>query len=653
MKPLMTVRQRILVAIGIALFAVVTLVWVPHLQEQGTEASLPPGHVLLRGGITGLPADRTRDTRILVRVEPWSRIPTLTVSTSDVAGAETKEDPGVLATVLPSGAYEADLTGLCAGIEGEAWIKLAVTHPLCIAASRRARVRLNSSGTGAVIHVDVELSTALDIVGTASGGGAEDTRISVFDLTEKLWITEEKEIPRYGDAGVAYPQETVAPDDQGAFRLRAAHDHLLLVLAHASERLPAWHVIEPTVQRSVDVGRLVLEPGEAVEGTLHAPAPLDDWSVSAWVSYPRGGLWLGTGPQVHYVWTRLGVEPMGQEVQVDAAGKFRIEGLPRGRVVVTPRLLPSARHRGWVTTPVTESAQKRVRAPTRDVELEVLASLLRVEMVEADGTPTMGNFRLQLGDRKPMEDQGSGWDGYLVPADERFRIAPGPDDRRFPAVEGTTAPAGEERAVSIHVEPRPEPGGVRFHLPAGGEFSRCVATWTRDGYAPTHGVMYSRSLDLSSGTGSLEDMPPGHYVFRVSPAEGGAGPRPGFWIGRPVETDIRPGEEADVEVPLEEGGRWEVLVTRADTGAFQRCWVELRLPSGEITYPTLFYRGAQPDESSVTSRTRGGNPNQGLDPLPAGTYTLRFLEDGFRTEERTLLIEPRKTARVEVELQPR
>jgi hypothetical protein len=195
---------------------------------------------------------------------------------------------------------------------------------------------------------------------------------------------------------------------------------------------------------------------------------------------------------------------------------------------------------------------------------------------------------------------------------------------------------------------------VRFELPASKEFSRCNVTWTRDGYAPTSGAMYMRTLDLSSGAGRMEDLPPGHYAFRVAPAEGGEGNRPGWWVGTSVETDVRSAEESVVEVRLEAGGRWELSVIRADTKEFvERCRVALYLPSGEVTYPTLSYRGIRRDADSVTSDTRGGNPNLGLDPLPAGTYRLRLSHPSFRSAWRTLRIEPRRTTKIKVELLPR
>ena len=655
MEPLLTVRQRILVALGLLVFALVTLVWIPRLRDEEKRADTQALQVLVRGRIEGVPSDRIDETRILVKVEAWSPYPVLIVPTPGQDSSEkVKEEPIVLVRILPSGEYEADVTGLCAAIDGEAVVKLTITHPLCVPASQRARVRVGPLAGRHEIRVDIELDLAVQITGTVSGRGAADIRISLYDLTETLGFKKEDQIPSSGDHDVIQPQKNVEPDDQGNFRLRAARDHLLLILVHAEQRLPAWRVIEPSDARVADLGPLVLEVGEAIEGTLTAPAPLTGWSVFA-RRPSSNGLWLGTGRMYGgFIWTKGGPRPGLREVPVDDTGRFRFEGLPRGRRILSLQFEDREHRMGgmYALEPLLESAEQAVSVPAESVKLEVdAASVLRVGMTNAHGAPAFGRYLLELGQHRGVKIDSAG--PLIVPADEPFRIKPRPGGPKFTAMEGKTAAAGEERTVSIQLDSKKPSGRVRFTLPANRAFSNCSVTWTRDGYAPTSGFMNWRHLDLSSGSGTLERMAPGRYVFRVSPELGGAGAELGWWIGKPVEANVRSGEESAVEVPLEEGGRFEVHVTHADTGAFQRCRVRLGWPSGKLTFPVLLFRGAQPDKTSVTNRTRGGNPNLGQDPLPAGSYTLYFSQPGFQTETRTVRIEPRRTTRVSVALRPR
>lgn len=440
----------------------------------------------------------------------------------------------------------------------------------------------------------------------------------------------------------------LAVDSTGAFRLRGVRGHLLVVVVHAPGRLPNHRIFPGSDEGLADMGAVVLEAGVSIEGKVVSPDGLAVSSVFAEVPTPPGALSLGSS----FFLTSGGLVSAATGAPVDEAGRFRLGGLQPGLVTLTPGLRVPAQDEDMIVGPLAESARRHVTAPATDVRLEILESRLLVEATDAEGRESEGVIELVMEGKRQGTLHVEGSLGLRVPVAMPFRLVPVDGFPKFDPVEGRTADAGGTRTVSIEVVPIPEPGKVRLVLEPRVGIPRCEVTWKRDGAAPPHGSVYRRLKQFVDGDARIDRLPPGRYEFRVVPLRGGEG-TDGWWVARPVEVDIRSGEEALATVPLEEGGRWKVSVTRADTGAFQRCDVDLLLAGGDRAIPLLTYDGPQRESYHAGSRVEVGNPNRAIDPLPAGTYELRFAQPGFRTETRALVIKPRETTRLEVALEPK
>lgn len=631
-----------------------------HLVESSPpgQPAAPARRVVVRGQISGVPADRVAETRVRVHLEQVTSLPALVVRTGPAA--DPPPDPRTVARVLPTGEYEADVSALAKGIVGEVEITVEAEHPLAVATTVTRSVRLgvyDGDAPGAqAFTVPVALQLAQELMGTVVGAGAKGVSAHVFDLTEALEIRDVGELRITSWMQSAEPTDTVAVQGDGAFRLRGARDHLLLVVVYGAGRRPAWRLVQPSPDMEASLGVFELGPGLTLEGRVVTPDFLRVESVSVREMSRGEYVQLSTDQGLFEWWDgRLQAPP--RDVAVGEDGTFQVEGVPaEGRVHLIPSFVSPWVEKGlaWVDNTLRRHEPVPTTASAR---IEVVASLLEIHAPDTVRRDRRPRFLLGVGDAE-AEAHHVPEDGQLriaVPPDTPFRIESAPEGPACEPVEGRTPPAGERLQIPLEMQAVQAPGGVRFLLREGEVVPRADVSWTRDGYAPRHGFMYATTLKFIEGEAVLSDLPPGAYVFEVEPFGGGEGQDAGWWAGVTVEAEVRAGETSQVQVLPEEGGRWEIAVTRSDTGAFQECVAEVfDLDGKQRSHPRLVYRGeGGGDDVLRRAFVHGGNPNEALNPLPPGTYKLRCSYPDFLPDERPLVIKQRETTRVAVTLRPR
>lgn len=672
-EPLLTRRQQAWVAGGLLVLLLIVLIWVPGPRGQPSPpADEAPGRaadaanggtvsprVRVRGVVRGLDAARVHEAQIVVRLaRTRPRPPEAEPAKADGRHGPPPERGEVIVGPAPSGAFEADVSHLAAELGGElVEVKLTATHPASVRMHASGLVRLQAETRKTqVVVLDVDFPPSIRIVGRASGSAGEAIAVSHFDLTQSLELTKASQIIRLGGIERVLAIETLSLEEGQPFEFRGRRGHLLFVLATSPTRLAAWRVIEPDRTEDIDLGELVVERGASLEGTVQASEILGPPEVRAFIPMSLRGLELNGRGEPTYAFTLVGPVPRSRSVKPDVDGRFRIQGLPPSVVHLNISFGPSPRTDGGLlrTWAITNRAERKLRAPASDVRLEARASILRVRLQDAQGDFVEGPFEFDF-DGEWSQTAGSAADaGYLVPADCAFSIRPVIDGPQFEPVLGKTPREGEERAVTIPVRPAPPSGSVRLMLPESPRFAHWTANWTRMG-----GQGRSRSShhwfdasELQAGVAVIDDLPPGQYVFQVVPSSVAEGEDRQWWITKPVEVEVEAEQTSDVRIPVERGGRWAVKVTRSDTGTVPRCSVILQLSSEERRTPEFGREDELARRMLGSSARLDSERCHALDPLPAGTYQVRFEHALLRNRVEALTIKPGETTLLEVVLEP-
>jgi len=483
-------------------------------------------------------------------------------------------------------------------------------------------------------------------------------------------------LPFDGDRGRFADVQVESCDAAGRFVLAVTEPGEYAVVTAWPGLRPDWARVRVSSTRTeIDVD-LAPSEGEELRGRARlAHGPATGGVVRA---YPRGPRFVGRIRLRQGIigWTSGGPEAAQQEGLVARNGSFRIAGLPAGPCELT-----------WVGAGRLESleaqtgAQERfgraaltAEAPARDLDLvfEQWAGVLEVR----SGGVTLPGARIELLDghwERIPDERETPVDPALV-GDRtdplgRYGLLAGLAPRRL-----LVSKAGyEPREIAwspklplvddVHVvdlEAGPPVAQLRLALPFDSEHDDRYRVRSRPiealepGQRSPHdeGEPVSRIVEAAGELLVLHDLLPGRWRFEVRPTvEGGT-----RWYGsyaRPatVDVDLRPGEIAHEELPIELGGRLRLSLTGYE-GPRDKVLARL-FEAGRLVDVRYYAIDPVSAEGRTTGRPYVDRVNFSAPNLRPGSYELEVAPGrGWSTQRVPVDVEAGRTTGVEIELVP-
>lgn len=439
--------------------------------------------------------------------------------------------------------------------------------------------------------------------------------------------------------------QRVLTDAGGRYRVRREEGRYHVV-AWREGRRPAALEIEARTGEATTVPDLVLGDGAAIAGVVRVNGgPVE----GATVVCARTPIAPGAMPLEEPLLHEGVVEWGGRVVRSGEQGRFEIRGLAPERWHLRVHALPGA-----VLYPgVSRRTQRAVDAPASGVGMDVVAARLGVRFEGPEDLPSGIRATLSVEDDLDGAWIRRGEDAlfFVEPRSRGVIHAVTEEVWRADPVEVVAPDAGEETDVVLVLEPTQRSGAtvtVRF---LGGQevpLERVFVGLYRDEESFPRKRWEQRPVE---GTATLHHVPAGTWRLRAKPG-GYATDIDTWYVPFDRTLDLVDGGEAEVDVPLVEGGRVRLRVRDPDGADRPANW---RLTDGRGREVADWAWAVSPEGRGAGGR-KGGMPDQQpgvLDPpVPPGRYVLEVTLDGFLPERREVEVSPRAYADVEVTLRP-
>jgi hypothetical protein len=461
--------------------------------------------------------------------------------------------------------------------------------------------------------------------------------------------------PRWRDTLPIVPREARTADDRGRFRLRIDAPGRYLLVAVAPGFAPVAHRVTLAAGAPTDVGVLRLPRAATLEGTVSSEgSPLADAIVSAKAATGDEGLPVQVeGMEIH--WTPGDRVVADGHDRSDERGRFCIEGLSHGPHEISVwgiDLVDQTRVR------VEPDGGRAIEAPATGVRVEVGPTAFVEVHVRAGGLPVAG-ANVTIEHARGSTSRATGDDGI-----SRQRVAPENDVRLKVAKDGyetvplhlPTVAAGTTVRRTVDLEPVSEPSLVVVLTgPHARHVPRCLIDLQPldarepgdDDASPGRTVEAETQAGAGPTTFRVRGLAPGRHRLRVHPGAGFM-EAAGYYL--PVDREVALPAQGDLRVEVEAslGGRLRVAA-RDDAGRLLSAECRIRDATGQAR--EVMFQTFAATQSQASSGTLGTLSVAVVDPpLPAGTYTLAFAMDGYRSQSVDVEVRVGETRDVDVTL---
>ena len=522
---------------------------------------------------------------------------------------------------------------------------------------------------GSSFEVTLTMSATRRVFGVVlneNGGGFANAFVAAFPVDRE---------------GLPVPQATapVRSMSDGSFELTVRHEGPLAIVALSKGKRPATSLVLVDQPRSsddelgFDAGSIQFDAGYAIAGRLVSggTATAVPTSLGALIqsdpaapSQPRFydvSWFYGEGAGA-LVWRGERFEYLGLMADVAEDGRFTLEGLAPHEYELHVHGFAHSHPR------VTRPVKTLVTAPRSGVLIEVpyvLVDLAFEDLGASDDRPSMnGLLHLEREGRDTETTEIYG--GELTMGQHRtFTFDPGERvvfraemPGRIPASVVIDLPAGGG-AVARTLRLQPDPNTASLVLrPEGIDLEEGAAVQVHlypKGTTPDAlrwaGLRHDarvRTVKVSSGTLRLAGLSSGGLEI-VAYAGAHVAQRASLYLDARVAVDLAPGEEREVPLQFERGGR--LRVTATDANGDHVCLQAQVLDANGEALPVTFVAYAPGGGGSSTHTHLGSEgPNVVVPNLVAGEYTLRFSLPNGETLERTAVVQPGEVCDVTVSI---